>query len=142
MVNSVSGYPSVLVTRSSLSAELRKLGLQSGDVVCVHVSLKSLGFVIGDARTVIDGLHDAVGVEGTIMMPTYSGDLSDPAEWGYPPVPPEWIETIRNETAAYDPVRTPSRRMGVVPELFRHVPGVLRSPHPQSSFAACSPAPS
>ena len=140
LMKSVSDYPATLVTRSSLAAGLRALGLHSGDVVCAHVSLKRVGFVIGGARTVIDGLRDAVGAEGTVMMPTYSGDLSDPAGWRHPPVPPQWIESIRSETPAYDPVRTPTRGMGVVPELFRHVPEARRSPHSQSSFAAVGPA--
>ena len=132
-------YPRTLVTRDSLSTALRKIGIRSGDVLCVHTSMKSLGFVIGGARTIIDGLLDSVGEEGTLMMPTYSGDLSDPVEWAHPPVPPEWIETIQREMPAYDLFRTPTRRMGVVPELFRHLPDVVRSPHPQSSFAAFGP---
>ncbi len=79
---------------------------------------------------------DVVGNTGTIMMPTYSGELSDPAAWRFPPVPESWIQPILDETPAYDPALTPTRRMGVVAELFRHFPGVTRSPHPQSSFSA------
>jgi aminoglycoside 3-N-acetyltransferase len=125
-----------MVTRSSLVRDLHRIGIAPGDVLLVHSSLSRLGFVVGAARTVIEALCEAVGPDGTIMMPTYSGELTDPANWIYPPVPPEWIEPIREETPPYDPQLTPTRRMGVIPELFRHYPGVRRSPHPQSSFAA------
>lgn len=128
--------PQTLVTRTSLRRDLASLGVQRGDSLCVHSSLKKLGFVIGGVRTVVEALQDAVGPEGTIMMPAYSGDLSDPAEWKYPPVPEDWISQIRAETPPYDPVLTPTRSLGAVPEYFRRHPGVVRSAHPQSSFAA------
>jgi len=128
--------PQTLVTRRTLGRDLANLGVQRGDILCVHSSLKKLGFVIGGVRTVVEALREAVGPEGTIMMPAYSGDLSDPAEWRYPPVPESWIEEIRAETPPYDPERTPTRALGAVPEYFRRYPGVIRSAHPQSSFAA------
>lgn len=128
-----------LVTRSSLAEQLRAAGIGAGDVILVHTALGTLGFVVGAARTVIDALRDAVGPGGTIMMPTYSGELSDPAEWRHPPVPKAWIEPIRRETPPYDPRLTPTRRMGVTAELFRHRPDAWRSPHPQSSFTAAGP---
>jgi aminoglycoside 3-N-acetyltransferase len=82
-------------------------------------------------------LGDAVGLDGSIMMPAFSGEMSDPATWLHPPVPPDWIEIIRRETPIYDPRLTPTRLMGTVAELFRTYPGVRRSSHPHSSFAAC-----
>ncbi|HEY3902208.1 MAG TPA: AAC(3) family N-acetyltransferase [Chthoniobacter sp.] len=127
------------MTRSGLRRDLEQLGVRSGDILCVHSSLKRLGLVIGGVRTVIEALLDAVGSEGTIMMPAYSGDLSDPAEWRFPPVPSELIPQIRAETPPYDPTLTPTRGMGAIPEYFRRYPGVVRSPHPQSSFAAIGP---
>lgn len=124
-------------TISRISAGLLDLGVEPGDLICLHVSLSSLGFVAGGARAVIEGAIDAVGGDaGTVMMPSYSGDLSDPAEWRHPPVPAEWIDEIRRETPAYDPEKTPTRGMGAVAEYFRGYPGTQRSEHPQSSFAA------
>lgn len=125
-----------LVTRSTLASDLRRAGISPDAVVCAHVSLKSLGFVCGGPQTVIEGLQDAVGPHGTVMMPTFTGELSDPATWRYPPVPEDWVEPIRAETPPFDPALTPTRGMGTVAELFRHRPGALRSNHPHSSFAA------
>ena len=128
-----------LLTRSDLVAQIAALGVNSGDRLLVHTRMSSLGYVPGSQQAVIEALIQAVGETGTIVMPTYSGDLSDPAEWRYPPVPEEWIERIRDEMPAYDPQKTPTRRMGSIPEYFRHVPGAVRSDHPQSSFTALGP---
>ena len=125
-----------LVTRGTLVRDLRKLSIAEGDKLMVHASISSFGFIVGGGRTLIDALLEVVGDSGTVAMPTFSGENSDPAEWRRPPVPPEWIDIIREETPAYDPLMTPARDMGSLPELFRHYPGARRSPHPQSSFTA------
>lgn len=115
---------------------LRMLGVEQGMIVLVHTSLSRLGFIPGAQRAVVEALLATVGPEGTLVMPTFSGELSDPAEWRYPPVPDAWIAPIRAETPPYDEKLTPTRRMGSVAEYFRNCPDVLRSAHPQSSFAA------
>ncbi|MFC5925734.1 aminoglycoside N(3)-acetyltransferase [Micromonospora vulcania] len=127
-------------TRRSLAAQLRLLGVRPGGTVLVHAALSPLGFVCGGPQAVVLALRDALGPDGTIVVPTHTPDNSDPAQWRNPPVPASWWPLIRAEMPGFDPAITPSHFMGAVAEMVRCWPGALRSTHPQVSFAALGPA--
>ena len=99
------------VTLDRLIDDFRALGVSRGARLALHSSLKSIGFVLGGAPTVVRALMEAVGPEGTILMPVFSR----PA--------PRFLMS-----------ETPSRT-GLVTETFRTMPGVVRSPHPTHSVA-------
>lgn len=123
-------------TISTLTNDLRSLGIKEGMTLLVHSSLRSIGWVCGGAVSVILALEEVLTENGTLVMPTHSSDLSDPRNWRNPPVPESWWEIIRNEMPVFDKDLTPTREMGTTPEVFRKQKTVIRSSHPNSSFAA------
>lgn len=127
------------ITAPMLESALSAAGVAQGSVIIVHSSLSRLGWVVGGAHTVVRVLLRQVGATGTVVMPSQSSDLSDPAGWVAPPVPAEWFQIIRDEMPAYDPLLTPTTGVGAVVECFRHVPGAVRSEHPADSFVAVGP---
>jgi aminoglycoside 3-N-acetyltransferase len=129
-------YP---ISRTQLVDQISELGIMEGDVVIVHSSLSRLGWVIGGAQDVVGALMESVGKSGTIVMPSHSTQLVDPVRWKNPAAPQEWQEIIRSGLPIYDPVLTPTRRMGVIAELFRTHPLAHRSSHPFYSFTAIGP---
>ena len=61
-----------VILKEEIVQKLREVGLEKGDAVMVHTSLKRMGYVCGGAQTVIEALMEVVGEDGTIMMPTQS----------------------------------------------------------------------
>lgn len=124
------------VTVPSLVEDLESLGIDAGDTLLVHASLSALGWVAGGAPAVVDALRTVLTPAGTLVMPTHSTQYGDPADWEAPPVPDDWVPTIRETRPPYRPTVTPTRGMGAIAECFRGYPDVVRSRHPEFSFAA------
>lgn len=127
------------VTEDDLVLGLRALGIRRGDTLIVHTALSQVGWVCGRETTVVGALIRAVGPMGMLVMPSHTGDNSEPSDWENPPVPSDWCPVIRAAMPAYDRRRTPSRFMGRVAECFRTWPGTRRSAHPQVSWCARGP---
>lgn len=60
------------VTKGDILTALKALGIENGDIVHFHSSLKSMGYVDGGADAVIDAFLEAVGPDGTVAVPTLS----------------------------------------------------------------------
>jgi len=108
--------PRTALTRRSLRAGLRELGVRRGMDLMVHSSLASLGPVIGGADAVIDALLDTIGPSGTLMMPSFN-----------------------HERAQVFDINTTPTNNGEIPDTFWRRPGVARSVHTTHSLAARGP---
>lgn len=119
--------------------DLLRLGLERGDCVLVHSSLRRVGAVEGGAETLVDAFVEVLGPGGTLVVYTQTPGNSDPSRWhatrGYT-VPEEAWPQERAAMPPFRPDSTPSEGVGVLSEIVRRRPGALRSTHPQSSFAA------
>jgi aminoglycoside 3-N-acetyltransferase len=106
--------------RERIASDLAAAGLARGGTVLVHSSLSSLGRVEGGAETVTGGLLDALGPDGTLLMPALS------------------YAAVTAACPRFDLRSTPSN-IGLIPETFRRMPGVLRSLHPTHSVCGVGP---
>jgi aminoglycoside 3-N-acetyltransferase len=105
-----------------LQGALRTLGLERGDAVFVHSAFRRSSGFAGTAGDVIDSLLQVVGDEGHVLMMSipYRGSSQRYAE----------------SRAVFDVARTPSA-VGLISEVFRRRPGVLRSASPLHPVLAC-----
>ena len=63
-------------TAKKISEQAKALGINKGDTLLVHSSLRSLGGA--KPEEVIEGLRDALGEEGTLVFPTLSYQNCNP----------------------------------------------------------------
>ncbi len=125
-----------IIRRSQLVRDLCALGLQPGDTLMLHASVKAVGWIVGGPDVVLDALLEVLGPAGTLMMMV---GVEDGAYWMH-----EWSaekqQAYREELPAFDPVRTRAYRgWSILTEYLRTRPGACRSCHPDSSFAAIGP---
>ena len=125
-----------VILKDEIIQKLKEVGLKSGDTVMVHTSLGKMGYVCGGAQAVIEALMEVVGDSGTIMMPTQSWKNLDPETGVHWEADQKDWQLIRDNWPAYDKNLTPTNTMGAVAEMFRQVPGSVRSDHPARSVCA------
>ena len=64
-------------TLRTIVDDLKRLGIKKGDILLLHSSLSKIGWIAGGAVAVIHALMQVLTEEGTLVMPTHSGDYSD-----------------------------------------------------------------
>jgi aminoglycoside 3-N-acetyltransferase len=131
----IRGSEGIMHTVGSLIADLRSLGLPEGEIVVVHSGYRALGAVEEGPEAVVRALCLAVGAQGTLLAPTFTTNLIDPATWPVPPTPEERTRILA-EMRTFDPERSPPHKMGAISTALWRMPGARRSNHPVSSWAA------
>ncbi|OIP00319.1 MAG: hypothetical protein COZ06_13415 [Armatimonadetes bacterium CG_4_10_14_3_um_filter_66_18] len=107
------------VAAADIAASVRAVGVQPGELVMFHSSLKSMGHVVGGPNAVIDGFLHAVGPEGTVAVPTlWWNGTQDLSDWDYDASP------------SYP---------GLITETLRLRPDSIRSNNPTHSVSAIGP---
>lgn len=97
-----------IIPKTRLIEQLRALGVRQGGVLLVHTSFRNVRPIEGGPEGLIGALTEALGPEGTLAMPSATGDDDLP----------------------FDPAMTDNRDdLGVVADRFWRMPGVIRSPH-------------
>jgi len=117
------------ISRERLTEELGALGLRAGDRVMMHSSLSALGPVEEGAEAVVDALIDAIGPQGTLLVPAFRDSV-----WGDPV---NFTNSDCRDVCPQDlcPSKQPGFQ-GIIPETLRRREGTLRSCHPTHSWAA------
>src|SRR5688500_6691061 len=66
----MTAQPERLITKSQLKAYFSELGISAGEVVMLHLSVKSMGWLVGGPEIIIRAILEVLGQEGTLMMYT------------------------------------------------------------------------
>ncbi len=107
----------MVLTQDHIAIHLRRLGVQPGDVLMIHSSLRSMGHVVGGAPTVVDALLEVLGPTGTLVGPSFN------------------YETALDPNFVLDLPNTPSD-MGAIADEIRRRAGNNRSRHLTHSVSA------
>jgi aminoglycoside N3'-acetyltransferase len=100
-------------------AHIAALKVKPGAKIIVHSRLISFGKIEGGVQTVYKSLRGAIGQNGTLVVPTYTMNLS--------------------ETDVFKRCSTPSFGVGALSEHIRTLEGAIRSRCPIHSHAAVGP---
>ena len=107
----------VMFSKNDLRKDLENLQIAPSDTLLIHSSMKSIGEVDGGADAVLDMLMDYFKESGLLLFPTLS------------------YRSVNAGNTCFDVANTPACT-GILAELFRKKPGVVRSLHPTHSLAA------
>jgi aminoglycoside N3'-acetyltransferase len=120
-------------TVAEIAADLRGLGIEAGDVVMVHASLRAIGPVVSGADGVIDALVEAIGPSGTVLVNT---GVRDDLAWVNERPEDERADLLAG-SEPFDHLTTPADPdNGVLAEVFRTRTGTVVSDHPEGRFGA------
>ena len=102
------------VNKHDVLEVLNQVGVGEGDGLLVHSALQFLGRPKGGVGMYLEALQQAVGPEGTLIVPAFNFSFAKGDD--------------------YDPAAAPAMGMGTFSEYVRLTSGVKRTSHPMQSF--------
>lgn len=118
---------------ADLVEDLRTLGVEPGQAIMAHASLRRIGPVAGGPAGVIAALDAAVAPDGGWMM-----TLGAENAWDWVNDKPEAERAaLLADAVPFDPLSTPAEAdIGHLAEAFRQTPGTIVTDHPEGRFGA------
>lgn len=107
------------VTKANLIEDIKRAGIEAGDILNLKISLKSIGWVEGGAESVVSAFLDVVGPEGTIVTDSF--------------VSVKPLKHLKKNDYITDD--STSSYAGAVANAMINYPGARRSKHPIQKFA-------
>ena len=112
----------VTLSKGDLVKGFQNAGIEKGDVLFIHSSLKGLGYIENGAKDVIEAFQEVVGTAGTLIFPTFTMKGSMEA-------------TLKDPEYVFDP-KTSVSTTGSITNHFMKFKDVHRSIHPTHSVSA------
>jgi aminoglycoside 3-N-acetyltransferase len=121
------------ITHSRLTQDFRALGVSAGDLVMLHASVKSVGWIVGGPDVVLQALLDVLTPAGTLMMYVgWNDGTQEMDSW-----PEERRRAYEEECPPFNPATSRAViEWSVLTERLRTWPGARRSANPEASVAA------
>jgi aminoglycoside 3-N-acetyltransferase len=122
-----------IYTQRQLADALRELGVERGDMVMMHASVKAVGRVMGGPNAIIQAVLDALTPDGTLMMYVGWNDIPDFVG----ELPTDERQRYYDEHPPFDPATARAvRDHSILAEFFRTWPGAHRSLNAEASVSA------
>jgi aminoglycoside 3-N-acetyltransferase len=117
-----------MYSRGELAADVRRLGVEAGDTLMVHASVRAVGEIAGGPDQIHLGIKDALTDAGTLMM--YASCPAHYDEVGRGHLSEEVERELLEKLPAFDPLSARSQRdNGALVELLRTYPGSKVNAH-------------
>ena len=117
-----------MYSRHELAEGFRQLGVNAGDTVMLHASVRAVGLIAGGPDQIHLALRAALTTDGTLMMYAGSPDFYDDVGRGF--LSDEQEREILDKLPPIDPINDKAQREnGALVEFFRSSPGVQVTHH-------------
>ncbi len=123
-----------IITKEDLVASLKAMGLLRGMIVYVQSDMQHFAYVNGGNQSIIEAIQEVIGYEGTLVIPSFSEHLLDPACHKNFRFERDVYEEMRATCEAFHKKRTPADNE-LANQLMRN-DIVYRSNHPLHSCVA------